>query len=456
MGMALSTAQLTSAPQYGMPGTNFSHLINMSLASDYPESSSGIHEKWFKFQALSNAVRIEVVGAASNDDNSIRMFADPGVIYSAPLAVLVEENDVNFLTVGVVDQGNEILLTDVLTEGQWYYVCITTLNGTPGNVTVKFNSLLPSTCDVGPFTSYTGIYTNACQTFKCQYRTQARRAIINKWSGMAQVGFPISTYTIPAPTSLITTCQLSKITPVNMSGANQTIFISADLEYNLQDAAGNMNVLFARQSSNCSFQLSSEATSNVRSTDECPVYKSYASSIATDRTICGASQYQWEFSMVYPSPGLPVFASGASNSRILALASIPGMANGQRYDVRIRSLYSDATTYSNWSGMADCVRTIGAAGISPLEWGGLKVSDHEHITLYPNPTRFQNQIVVTWQDEVFSSIEIYNAQGQKVSNYQGKDLVNNKLEIEASFAVGLYHVVFIGSNETIALQWMIE
>ncbi len=456
LGIALSTAQLTSTPQYGMPGTNFTHITDMTSTVDYPESNTGVHEKWFKFMALSNAIRIEVVGATSNDDNAIRLFSDPGLIYTSPLVPIVEENDVNNTSVGVLDQGNEVLLTDLLTEGQWYYVCVTTLAGTPGSITTKFNALLPSTCDVMPFTAYTGIYTNNCQTFKCQYRTQARRAIIHRWSSGVQVGSPLSSYTIPAPTSLITTCQLSKITPVNMTGSPQTIFISADLEYNLLDAAGNMNILFANQTSNCNFQLNSESTSNVRSTDECPVYKNYTSSVATDRSICGAMQYQWEFTMVYPSPALPVSVNGASNSRILPLSTVPGMANGQRYDVRIRSLYSDATTYSNWSSASECIRTMGAAGLTPLE----SVDDFDlknaNGSVFPNPTRVNSRAILNWQYENVNVIEIYNLQGQCVEKYDAALVQNKSMELKAIYAGGLYHIVLKGPQIMYCIPWMVE
>lgn len=456
LGIALSAAQLTSTPQYGMPGTNFSHVTDMSSTGDYPESNTGVHEKWFKFLALSNAIRIEVVGASTNDDNSIRLFSDPGLIYSSPLVPIVEENDVNYTTVGVTDQGNEVLLTDVLTEGQWYYVCVTTLAGTPGSITTKFNALLPSTCDVMPFTAYTGIYTNNCQTFKCQYRTQARRAIIHRWSSGVQVGSPLSSYTIPAPSSLITTCQLSKITPVNMTGLPQTIFISADLEYNLLDAAGNMNILFANQTSNCNFQLNSEASSNVRSTDECPVYKNYTSSVATDRSICGAMQYQWEFTMVYPSPGLPVNVNGASNSRILPLSTVPGMANGQRYDVRIRSLYSDATTYSNWSLAPECIRTMGAAGMTPFEADDYFEMKNKNGSVFPNPTIVNSSAILNWQYENVNVIEIYNHHGQCLKKYDAAIVQNKSMELKANYAGGLYHIVLKGPQTMHVIPWVVE
>ncbi len=456
LGLALSSAQITSTPQYGMPGTNFSHVTNMATMSDYPESNSGVYEKWFKFQALSNAIRIEVIGASTSDDNSIRLFSDPGLSYTTPLVPIVEENDVNFSSIGAIDQGNEILLSDLLIEGQWYYACITTMGGSPGIITTKFNALLPSTCDVMPFTSYTGVYTNNCQTFKCQYRTQARRAIIHRWSSGVQTGSPLSSYTIPAPTTLITTCQLAKITPVNMTGAAQTIFISADLEYNLLDAAGNFNILFARQISNCSFQLNSESSSNVRSTDECPIYKSYASSVATDRSICGAMQYQWEFSMVYPSPGLPVSVNGASNSRILALSSVPGMTNGQRYDVRIRSLYSDATTYSNWSLVSDCIRTIGAAGLTPLEVKEVSNFNNAHASVFPNPTLVHSSARLSWQYDNVNAVEVYNIHGQCVERHNLEMPFNKVMELQGNHAGGLYHIVLRTGQTMYCIPWVLE
>ncbi|MEY4330450.1 MAG: hypothetical protein RL609_1198 [Bacteroidota bacterium] len=455
-GIALLNAQLTSTPQFGMPGTNYIHNVNMALASDYPESSSGVYEKWFKFQALSNAMRIEVVGASTSDDNSIRVFADPGISYVTPLSYLTQENDVNLSSIGVLDQGNEILLTDQLIQGNWYYACITTVAGTPGNIVVKFNALLPSTCDVMPFTAYTGVYSNVCQTFKCQYRTQARRAIIHRWIGASQVGLPLLSYTIPAPTSLITTCQLAKIVPANMSGSSQTIYISADLEYDLLDAAGNMNILFAIQPSNCSFQLSSEPTSNVRSIDECPVYKSAASSVATDRSVCGAMQYQWEYTMVYPSPALPVSVNGSLNSRILTLAAVPGMVNGQRYDVRIRSLYSDALTYTAWTPSPDCIRTLGAAGMSPLNDASQGMAVLSNIALFPNPTRMNQIAQLQWVDVPILEVVILNAMGQQVHHAYVSDSENRQLTLSATLPAGLYQVLLRSADVVYSTPWLIE
>jgi hypothetical protein len=167
-------------------------------------------------------------------------------------------------------------------------------------------------------------------------------------------------------------------------------------------------------------------------------------------------QYQWEFTMVYPSPALPVSVNGASNSRILPLSAVPGMANGQRYDVRIRSLYSDATTYSNWSSASECIRTMGAAGLTPLE----SVDDFDlknaNGSVFPNPTRVNSSAILNWQYENVNVIEIYDLQGQCVEKYDAALVQNKSMELKAIYAGGLYHIVLKGPQIMYCIPWMVE
>ncbi len=453
----LSAVEITSLPQFGLTGGNYSQNVNMALQGDSPEHAGAYPEKWFKFVAQSNAVRIALTGASTADDNAIDIYDDPGLSYSSPLIPIALEDDVNLSSIGATDQGNEILLTDQLVEGNTYYVVIATVNGTPGNINVKFNTLLPSTCDIAAYTGGTNTFSNVCNNFKCRYRQNAKQAILHRWSSSIISGGPLQSYTIPPTTIMYTVCQLSKFVPSNISASPQTIYVSADVHYELLDAAGNMNFLTAVSTSTCSFTLNPEASINLRSTDACPNFKTTLSSLATDRSVCGTSQYQWEFTMAYPSPGLPINVSGSlGGSRILSASSIPGIANGQRYDVRIRSLHNDAVTYSGWTAVPSCFKTLGAAGMVP--WSNneeQKLTDGVNIVqLYPNPL-LQGGIAQLRSSQDIDAVQIFNAAGQLLAKTESLDQMR-RVDLPSPEFAGLYWVVVRSGIEAHRLAWLVQ
>ena len=453
----LSAVEITSLPQFGLTGGNYSQNVNMALQGDSPEHAGTYPEKWFKFVAQSNAVRIALTGASTADDNAMAIYDDPGLSYSSPLIPIALEDDVNLSSIGATDQGNEILLTDQLVEGNTYYVVVATVNGTPGNINVKFNTLLPSSCDIAAYTGGTNTFSNVCNNFKCRYRQNAKQAILHRWSSSIISGGPLQSYTIPPTTIMYTVCQLSKFVPSNISASPQTIYVSADVQYELLDAAGNMNFLTAVSTSTCSFTLNPEASINLRSTDACPNFKTTLSSLATDRSVCGTSQYQWEFTMAYPSPGLPINVSGSlGGSRILSVGSISGIANGQRYDVRIRSLHNDAVTYSGWTAVPSCFKTLGAAGMVP--WSNneeQKLTDGVNIVqLYPNPL-LQGGIAQLRSSQDIDAVQIFNAAGQLLAKTESLDQMR-RVDLPSPEFAGLYWVVVRSGIEAHRLAWLVQ
>jgi hypothetical protein len=453
----LSAVEITSLPQFGLTGGNFSQNVNMASQTDSPEYGGVYPEKWFKFVAQSNAVRIAVTGAATADDNAMAIFDDPGLSYTTPLIPIDVADAVNLSSAGVTDQGNEILLTDQLIEGNTYYVVVATVNGTPGNINVKFNTLLPSTCDIAAYTGGTNTFSNVCNNFKCRYRQNAKQGVLNRWASNVIVGSPLQSYTIPPSSIMNTVCQLSKFVPANISGSPQTIYVSADVQYELPDAAGVIHYLTAISTSTCSFTLNTEPSINLRSTDACPNFKTTLSSLATDRSVCGTSQYQWEFTMAYPSPGLPINVSGSlGGSRILSASSIPGIANGQRYDVRIRSLHNDAVTYSGWTAVPSCFKTLGAAGMVP--WSNnedQKLTDGVNIVqLYPNPL-LQGGIAQLRSSQDIDAVQIFNAAGQLLAKTESLDQMR-RVDLPSPEFAGLYWVVVRSGMETHRLAWLVQ
>jgi hypothetical protein len=167
-------------------------------------------------------------------------------------------------------------------------------------------------------------------------------------------------------------------------------------------------------------------------------------------------QYQWEYTMVYPSPALPVSVNGSLNSRILTLAAVPGMVNGQRYDVRIRSLYSDALTYTAWTPSPDCIRTLGAAGMSPLNDASQGMAVLSNIALFPNPTRMNQIAQLQWVDVPILEVVILNAMGQQVHHAYVSDSENRQLTLSATLPAGLYQVLLRSADVVYSTPWLIE
>jgi hypothetical protein len=453
----LSATSITSLPQFGLTGGNYSQNVNMALESDTPENGGNYPEKWFKFVAQSNAVRIALTGASTADDNAIAIYDDPGLSYSSPLIPIALEDDVNLSSTGVTDQGNEILLTDQLVEGNTYYVAVATVGGAPGTINVKFNTLLPSTCDIVTYTGGTNTYSNVCSNFKCRYRQNAKQAILNRWSSSVISGGPLQSYTIPPTTIMYTVCQLSKFVPANISATPQTIYVSADVQYELLDAAGNINYLTAISTSTCNFTLNPEASINLRGTDACPNFKTTTTSIATDRSVCGTSQYQWEFTQAFPVVGLPLNVNGSvGGSRILGVNSIPGIANGQRYDVRIRALHNDAVTYSGWSAVPSCFKTLGAAGMVPWSNNDVqKLTDEmTMVHVYPNPL-LQGGHAQLRSSQDIHAVQIFDAKGQLLARTESMDQ-QRWFELPSPEVAGLYWVVVRTGMETHRLAWLVQ
>jgi hypothetical protein len=344
-----------------------------------------------------------------------------------------------------------------LVEGNTYYVAVATVGGAPGTINVKFNTLLPSTCDIVTYTGGTNTYSNVCSNFKCRYRQNAKQAILNRWSSSVISGGPLQSYTIPPTTIMYTVCQLSKFVPANISATPQTIYVSADVQYELLDAAGNMNFLTAVSTVTCSFTLNPEASINLRSTDACPNFKTTTTSIATDRSVCGTSQYQWEFTQAFPVVGLPLNVNGSvGGSRILGVNSIPGIANGQRYDVRIRALHNDAVTYSGWSAVPSCFKTLGAAGMVPWSNNDVqKLTDEmTMVHVYPNPL-LQGGHAQLRSSQDIHAVQIFDAKGQLLARTESMDQLR-WFELPSPEVAGLYWVVVRTGMETHRLAWLVQ
>jgi hypothetical protein len=339
-----------------------------------------------------NTLRVGL--SAATGDNSIGIYQDMG----GCLMLVTEEHEIT--------TGNQILLTDGLTVGTVYYIAVHQIAG-PSNPSAKvcFNHLVPSTCD-HVYSNNTGVYTNVCSSFKAQFKGNATNYIFNVLSA-TQNGSNLNitpwSYTTPTSSSIIT--RLGTLLPANMSATSRVYIINVPVTYGLYDAANNLNLITANATSTCTVTLQPEAGVVLRTTDRCPSIKGITQSIATDRSICGTSRYEWEFTQVLPTAQSPITVLGGLNTNVLFLNTVPGMANGKTYNVRVRPIHSTGEVGAY--GASHCMKTTGA-GMVMEDHPGSAEPNHpsffsqarvggEMVSLFPNPT-VDGQVTLMWKE----------------------------------------------------------
>jgi hypothetical protein len=375
---------------------------------------------WYRLTAQYNTLRVGLSAAAG--DNSIQIYQD----MNGCLMLVSEEHEIT--------SGNQILLTDGLVTGETYYVAIHQ-NAAPTNPSAKvcFTHLLPSICDHA-YSGNTGEYSSVCRSFKAEFRAQASQYIFNVLE-MSQMGSNTSitpwNYTTPTASSILT--RLGILLPANTTGSSQVYTLSIPALYQLLDAAGNMSILQANAINTCELILQPESGVSLRSSDRCPNVKAINQSIATDRSICGAQRYEWELTQVMPTAQAPITVLGGLNTNFLFLNTVPGMANGKTYNVRVRPIHS--TGVVGEYGAAHCMKTTGAGMVMENHPGSAEPSHPsslsqalvvgEMVSLFPNPT-VDGQVTLLWNERQEGSKELI------LRDVQGRIVWNQKVVLEGN------------------------
>jgi hypothetical protein len=350
-----------------------------------------------------------------------------------------------------------------LIVGDVYYLCVRNNNNTAGSVSLTLSNLNPSSTDIALYTNGTNTFTSACQNFKVKFRPNSGGYTINRWNSADISGTPSWSYTIPVTSTVASTiCQLGKVAPANLSGSNQTVYVTVDVLYNLTDAFGTVTPATARANAAASFQMANEADLSVRTSDRCAAgFKMVSSSIATSRSVCGTSRYVWEMTMAYPLSSLPMEVQGpVGGSRILALNAVSGISNGQRYDVRIGSKHIDGISQSAY-GTTQCVKTIGAAGMPTIEEEVNMYERSENgitTTIYPNPNNGQTvNFSINGMDGSLN-LKVTDATGRGVYNnrFMVEGAMNTTLDFGQTLADGVYMVEMIQNGEMKTMRMVVS
>jgi hypothetical protein len=344
------------------------------------------NDLWYSFTAQFNTFRAGI--SAATGDNDLRIYT----VSSGGCLALIETEHEN-------TNGNQTLLTDQLTVGQTYYVAVHNISG-PMNASAKicFNHLNASSCD-HYYSNNTGIYNSVCNSFKAQYRANAVAytfEILSAAQNSVNQNITPWSYTTPSASTVV--ARLGTLLPANQGTSPIVYTMRVPVLYSLFDAAGNFENLYAQATATCTTTLNAEPTITLRSSDRCPNNKSITSTIAPDRTVCGAVRYDWEFTQVLPTAGTAQVVQGGAYASAFFLSNIPGVATGKTYNVRVRPVHSSGIA-GNW-GAVHCLR-IGAAGMilenHPVQTAQALVRTpllslraggemNASYSIYPNPT----------------------------------------------------------------------
>jgi hypothetical protein len=427
-------------------GTNLM-AANLNLGTNtLPTAGEGL-DLWYKFTAQRNTLRAGL--SAATGDNAIEIYQQVGNC----LQLLGSEHEVSV--------SNQTLFYDDLVVGNDYYVACRSLAG-PANSSAKicFNHFNGTTCDHVYSVNGTGVYTNVCSSFKAVFKGNASNYIFNV-NNATSLGAPVAitpwSYTTPTSSSIIT--RIGTLLPANFTTNPITYGLTIGVTYVLQDAAGNNNYITADGTTACTATLNTEAPVVLRTSDRCPTIKAITSSIATDRQVCGALRYEWEFTQLLPTVQPAVTVLGGLNTNVLFLNAVPGMANGKTYNVRVRPIHSTGEI-GLW-GAVNCMKTTGAGMMLTDEAPLMSpmISDASDLILYPNPSDGNTLVIANtkgWSED-WVQVEIWNAQGQRVfMDAQEVSGQQWELKLNKEMSSGLYWIKLQHEGRRDMLRWMVN
>ncbi len=445
---SISAVAATTA-LYPVCSGNSIKSANLNNGANSPAIEGNGNDLWYSFNAQFNTFRAGL--SAATGDNDLRLFS---MTAGGCLELIETEHEST--------NGNQTLLTDQLTVGQTYYVAVHNISG-PMNTSAKicFNHLNASSCD-HYYSNNTGIYTSVCSSFKAQYRANAVAYTFEILSATQNgVNQNITPWSYTTPTSSTVVARLGTLLPANQGISPIVYTMRVPVLYSLFDAAGSFENLYAQATATCTTTLNAQPTIALRNSDRCPISKSITSTIAPDRTVCGAMRYDWEFTQVLPTAGTAQVVQGGAYASAFFLSNIPGVATGKTYNVRVRPVHSSGVA-GNW-GTVQCLR-IGNAGMilenHPVQTAQALVRTpllslraggemNTSYSIYPNPTATGSFVLQYNEegtgDEEVKELVMMDITGKVVCQQQ---VVLNGNAVEVQFgdlASGVY-VVMVGEE----------
>lgn len=412
--------------------------ISGNLANATPSQGTPGNDLWYSFTASSNAVRIQLTGA---QDCELELENAGGT-------TITSEN-------ATTSNGNEILAFGGLTPGTQYWLAVRSLNASPSSFSCCIQSLNDSRCDSGP------IFSSLCNTFKVD------------WTGTSSY---VARFTETAAPFAVHTASITGSTSIplrNIAGLqhNRSYTVSVDAIYTVVDAGGNTSTITATSNESCPITITQHPLVNLRGIDRDPATRTIGAFISTDVNVCGVSNWQWSFELV-DNAGNPVGLEGPqevlanSTSRFIRTSSIPGVAAGNRYRVRVRpvfpsgsGIYDDASFHyvriASSAGMAEVFDNTA----NPEEvYFERNTENGVFAALYPNPNNGDMvNLNLAGIDSDNVNVRIMDASGRIVwtNRYVVEGALNTIIAFDRPLTSGIYLVEMTFDNQVITERMMV-
>lgn len=380
-----------------------------------PQSGASVvtgEDVWFYFVPSTQAVSIECLTSSVNVLLELRTTGGE---------VIDVENVVSGL-------GTERMNVTGLTIGQTYFLRVRNYDSSQGTGSFQLcqRALRRSSCNQPP-----GTY-NLCSTFKATH-TAANQY---NFTLTPTEGDPIYTSVSGGPTFFV-------LGSVPGFQYNMTYSVTIDAVYQLTDGSGSPEqIVVPYAGSPCTLVIGNHIDTYLRDADSSPNVRFRNSLIAAEKWVCGATGFEFEFTQLTPSPGLPYVAANNAPNRFINLFPIPVIAQGATYSVRTRPMMG--STPGSWSNTS---RTLIIAGPLMMELdegdGFVQPSDLE-LNVYPNPTSGDILNIKASGVVGNADIRICDATGREVWRSMAVP-ENGSLEVrialQTSLNAGLYEVV---------------
>jgi hypothetical protein len=232
--------------------------------------------------------------------------------------------------------------------------------------------------------------------------------------------------------------------------------VNCQVFYNLTNGTGGTEKVYVDSDNICQIGVIASPTMVLRPSDNCSIGgpRLLGQSIAGQPFVCGAVDFEWEFTRT-DVPELPIYKLRQAANRFIQLSTIPGLVPGGVYNVRVRPIFASGP--GNW-GAADCVSIIGPVGINE----GTAPADEAAVVrngevapgamLYPNPC--DGTWVNLYIDQVDSDVvtlTVFDLTGKKVHQevlFTSGTEINQVISFTNRLANGTYMVEINAGSET--------
>ena len=397
---------------------------DLTGASDSPESAATGADLWYAITAVTPGIRIEVLDV--NPQNLTIELLD------AALNIVETENV-------VAGNGSEILNFGGLTTGATYYISVT---GSTGAISICAQWIQDSQCDFG-----SGPY-DLCSIFKAD------------WIGAAGYAFEFTSNSTNITYSYEKASALQPSTFVKLSDAgllwNDTYTVNCIAYYNITNGSGSTEKVYVNSGNPCQIIVNASPTMVLRPSDNCANFGPHllGQTIAGQPFVCGAVDYEWEFTRTDIAE-LPIYKLRGTANRFIQLLTIPGLTAGGVYDVRVRPIFASGA--GSW-GATSCLSIVGVVGmtaqngpVNEMETTKVDVSTME-AGLYPNPnTGSMININLTGVTSEVVNVDVMDQTGRMVfaAQYTVNDgSVNGVITFDQQLAGGVYFMKFTMDGES--------